>query len=172
MAAVAGIPFEDRRYGFVAEYRYKSRIFLLLKPSTFVNLSGRAVNYWLNREKIPLSGLLVVCDDLALPFGTIRIRARGSDGGHNGLRNISEVLGTQEYARLRFGIGDDFHPGKQVDHVLGGWSSEEEKEVPAYAGTVADAIRSFGTLGLDLTMNRFNTRKKENPPGKDPASHG
>ncbi len=166
MADAAGIAFEDRRYGFVAEYRYKSRLFILLRPSTYVNLSGRAVNYWLQREKIPVSKLLVVCDDLALPFGTLRIRERGSDGGHNGLRNISEVLGTQDYARMRFGIGDDFHPGSQVTHVLGSWTGDEEKELPAHIEKAAEAVRVFGTLGVAAAMNRFNTRKREKPPGE------
>jgi peptidyl-tRNA hydrolase, PTH1 family len=159
LAGMSNIVFEDRRYGFVAEYKFKSRTFILLRPSTFVNLSGRAVNYWLKKEDIPLSNLLVVCDDLSLPFGTIRLKARGSDGGHNGLRNISEVLGTNEYSRLRFGIGNNFHDGFQVDYVLSCWDKEEEKQLPPLIDTCIEVIRSFGTLGIDRTMNLFNTKK-------------
>ena len=159
LAEASNIVFEDHRYGFLAEYRYKSRTFILLKPSTYVNLSGRAVNYWLKKENIPLENLLVVVDDIALPTGTIRIRAKGSDGGHNGLRNISEVIGSNEYARLRFGIGDNFHKGFQVDYVLGEWTAEEEKILSEKLDTCIEIIRSFGTLGLDATMNLYNKRK-------------
>jgi peptidyl-tRNA hydrolase, PTH1 family len=158
LARASNIVFGDRRYGFVAEYKFKSRTFILLRPSTLVNLSGRAVNYWLKKEDIPLSNLLVICDDLALPFGTIRLKARGSDGGHNGLRNISEVLGTNEYARLRFGIGNNFHEGYQVDYVLSCWDKEEEKQLPPLIDTCIEVIRGFGTLGIDRTMNLFNTK--------------
>lgn len=166
LAGASNIVFEDRRYGFVAEYKFKSRIFVLLRPTTFVNLSGRAVNYWLKKEDIPLSNLLVVCDDLALPFGTIRVKAQGSDGGHNGLRNINEVLGTREYARLRFGIGDNFHKGYQIDYVLGKWTKEEEKGLPPLIDTSIEVIKSFGTLGIERTMNLYNTK----PGGKTTTS--
>jgi peptidyl-tRNA hydrolase, PTH1 family len=159
LTGASNIVFEDRRYGFVAEYKFKSRIFVLLRPTTYVNLSGRAVNYWLKKEDIPLSNLLVVCDDLALPFGTIRLKAKGSDGGHNGLRNIIEVLGTNEFARLRFGIGDNFHKGYQVDYVLGRWSSEEEKNLPPLIDSSIEIIQNFGTLGVERTMNLANTKK-------------
>jgi PTH1 family peptidyl-tRNA hydrolase len=162
LAGASNIAFEDRRYGFVAEYKFKSRLFILLRPTTYVNLSGRAVNYWLNKEEIPLSNLLVVCDDLALPFGTIRLRAKGGDGGHNGLRSITEVLGATEFARLRFGIGDNFHKGYQVDYVLGKWTPEEEKQLPLLIDEAIEVIRNFGTLGVDRTMNLTNI-KKNNP---------
>lgn len=159
LAGASNIVFEDRRYGFVAEYRFKSRIFVLLRPTTYVNLSGRAVNYWLQKEEIPLNNLLVVCDDLALPFGTIRLRAKGGDGGHNGLRNIIEVLGTNEFARLRFGIGDNFHKGYQVDYVLGKWTAEEAKQLPLLIEDSISVIRNFGTLGIERSMNITNTNK-------------
>jgi len=159
LAGASNIVFNDRRYGFVAEFKYKARTFVLLRPTTYVNLSGRAVSYWLKQEKIPLENLLVVVDDLALPFGTVRLKTKGSDGGHNGLRNISEVLGTNEYARLRFGIGDNFHKGHQVNYVLGKWSAKEAKLLPEKIEHCVEAIKSFGTLGVERTMNLFNTRK-------------
>ena len=117
LAGASNIGFKDKRYGFVAEYKFKARTFILLRPTTFMNLSGRAVNYWLQKEKIPFENLLVLVDDIALPFGTIRVRGKGNDGGHNGLSNINQVLGRNDYARLRFGIGDHFHKGFQVDYV-------------------------------------------------------
>lgn len=162
LAGTSNIVFEDRRYGFVAEYRFKSRNFILLRPSTFVNLSGRAINYWLKKEDIPVSNLLVICDDIALPFGTLRLKAKGSDGGHNGLRNICEVLGTNEFARLRFGIGNNFHQGYQVDYVLGCWDKEEEKQLPPLIDACIEGIRNFGIIGIDRTMNLFNI-KSNNP---------
>jgi PTH1 family peptidyl-tRNA hydrolase len=160
LTGASNIVFEDRRYGFVAEYKFKSRLFVLLRPATYVNLSGRAVNYWLKKDDIPLSNLLVVCDDLALPFGTIRLKAKGSDGGHNGLHNIIDVLGTDEFARLRFGIGDNFHRGYQVDYVLGRWNSEEEKMLPPLIESSIEIIQNFGTLGVERTMNMANTKKE------------
>ncbi len=159
LAEASNIVFSDKRYGFTCEYKYKGRIFLLLKPTTYVNLSGRAVNYWLQKEKIPIDKLLVLVDDLALPFGTLRVKARGNHGGHNGLRNISEVLGGNEYARLRFGIDDHFHPGFQADYVLSEWSADEKKLLPEKIDTCTEIIQSFGTLGIERTMNLFNTRK-------------
>ena len=161
LAGASNIVFEDHRYGFVAEYRYKGRCFVLLRPSTYVNLSGRAVNYWMKKEAVPLSNLLVICDDLALPFGVIRLKAKGSDGGHNGLKNITEVLGTDQFARLRFGIGSNFREGHQVNYVLGKWDKEEEKELPSLIGSCTEVIKSFGTLGIDRSMNLFNTKKKQ-----------
>jgi len=158
LAGASNIAFEDRRYGFVAEYRYKSRIFILLRPTTYVNLSGRAVNYWLQKEEIPLSNLLVVCDDLALPFGTIRLKAKGGDGGHNGLRNIIEVLGTNEFSRLRFGIGDNFHKGYQVDYVLGKWTKAEEEIMIPKVKTAVEIVKSFAAIGAERTMNVYNTK--------------
>jgi peptidyl-tRNA hydrolase, PTH1 family len=158
-AGASNIAFSDKRYGFVAEYRYKSRTFVLLKPSTYVNLSGRAVNYWLKKENIPLENMLVLVDDIALPFGTLRVKAKGSHGGHNGLRNISEVLGRNDFARLRFGIGDTYHPGFQVDYVLSEWSSEEKQQMPELLDACIEIIHSFGTIGIERTMNFYNKKK-------------
>jgi PTH1 family peptidyl-tRNA hydrolase len=158
LAGASNISFNDKRYGFVSEYKYKARTFILLKPTTYVNLSGRAVAYWLQKESIEISNLLVLVDDLALPFGTIRIRAKGGAGGHNGLENINQVLGRNDYARLRFGIGDNFHEGFQVDYVLGEWSREEEKELPGKIDTCIEIINSFGTIGTERTMNFFNKK--------------
>ena len=131
---------------------------MLLKPLTYMNLSGKAVSYWLKAEKIPQENLLVVVDDIALPFGAIRIRAKGSDGGHNGLKSIAELLGNSDYARLRFGIGGDFPKGFQVDYVLGEWTPDERAALPGRIGTAAEAVLSFGTAGLERTMNGFNSK--------------
>jgi PTH1 family peptidyl-tRNA hydrolase len=158
LAVASNINFMDRRYGFIGEYKFKGRTFLLLKPTTYVNLSGRAVRYWLKKEKIPVENLLVLVDDLALPFGTLRIKAKGNHGGHNGLRNISEVLGSNDYARLRFGIGNHFHPGFQVDYVLSEWTHEEEAQLPGIIDNCIEIIQSFGTIGIERTMNFFNKR--------------
>jgi len=158
LAGASNISFNDKRYGFVAEYKFKARTFILLKPTTYMNLSGRAVAYWLQKESIELSNLLVLVDDLALPYGTIRVRAKGGAGGHNGLENINQVIGRNDYARLRFGIGDNFHKGFQVDYVLSNWSKEEEKELPAKIDTCIEIIQSFGTIGTERTMNLFNKK--------------
>ncbi len=158
LAGASNIVFEDRRYGFVAEYKFKARTFILLKPSTYVNLSGRAVSFWLKKEGILPENLLVVCDDIALPFGTLRLRAKGSDGGHNGLRSVSEVLGTHDFARLRFGVGDHFHKGYQVDFVLGKWTPDEARQLPSLTEKCSEIIRSFGTLGIERTMNLYNKK--------------
>ena len=158
LAGASNISFNDKRYGFVAEYKYKARTFILLKPTTYVNLSGRAVAYWLQKENIEISNLLVLVDDLALPFGTIRVRAKGGAGGHNGLENINQVLGRNDYARLRFGIGDNFHKGFQVDYVLGEWDREEAKELPGKIDTCIEIVNSFGTIGTERTMNFFNKK--------------
>jgi len=159
LADASNISFADRRYGFIAEYKYRSRLFILLRPTTWVNLSGRAVNYWLQKEKIPVGNLLVLVDDISLPFGMLRIRAKGGDGGHNGLKSINQVLGHTNYARLRFGIGDDFPPGLQVDYVLSNWTREEEKALPEKIESCIEIIQSFGTLGIERTMNLFNKRE-------------
>jgi PTH1 family peptidyl-tRNA hydrolase len=158
LARVSNISFNDKRLGFVAEYKYKARTFILLKPTTYMNLSGRAVAYWMQKEKIDIKNLLVLVDDIALPFGTLRVRAKGGAGGHNGLENINQVIGRNDYARLRFGIGDDFHKGYQVDYVLGEWSREEEKELPFKIDDGIEIIKSFGTIGVDKTMNFFNKK--------------
>jgi len=158
LSRASNISFNDKRYGFVAEYKFKARTFILLKPTTYMNLSGRAIAYWLQKESIELSNLLVLVDDLALPFGTIRVRAKGGAGGHNGLENINQALGRNDYARLRFGIGDNFHKGFQVEYVLGEWSKEEEKELPAKIDTCIEIIQSFGVIGTGRTMNFFNKK--------------
>lgn len=131
---------------------------MLLKPSTYMNLSGKAVRYWMEQEKIPIENVLIVSDDIALPFGELRMRKKGSAGGHNGLKNISEVLGREDYARIRFGIGGDFARGHQVDYVLGEWTEEEEKLMPERLKVFGNAILSFATAGPDLTMNTFNKK--------------
>ena len=130
----------------------------LLKPSTYMNLSGKAVRYWMEAEKIAPENLLVVVDDIALPFGTLRMRPKGSAGGHNGLKNITELLGTEAYARIRFGIGGDFARGHQVDYVLGSWSDEERKALPERLKVFAEAVLSFVTIGAERTMNLYNKR--------------
>ncbi|MDD4192412.1 MAG: aminoacyl-tRNA hydrolase [Mangrovibacterium sp.] len=158
LADASNVIFNDRRYGYVAEYHYKARTFILLKPTTYVNLSGRAVNYWLKQGKIPLENLLVVNDDLALPMGTLRLKPKGGDAGHNGLKNIHDVLGTTHYARLRFGIGSDFRQGQQVDFVLSRWTKEEETILPERIDVCIRIIESFGTIGLARTMNEFNKK--------------
>lgn len=158
LAKASNIFFTDGRYGFTTEFRLKGRIFVLLKPSTFMNLSGRAVNYWLQKEGIPLENLLVICDDVALPIGSLRLKPKGSDGGHNGLRNIQEVLGSQEYARLRFGIGNDFPKGYQIDHVLGKWSKDEWNTLLPRIDIAAEMVKSFGTVGMQMTMTNFNNK--------------
>jgi len=156
IAKSSGIVFTKKPHANVCEYKYKSRNFILIKPTTYVNLSGKAVNYWLKKEKIPVENLLVVLDDIALPFGNIRIRKRGGDAGHNGLINISMTLEHENYARLRFGIGHDFSYGNQVNHVLGKWTDEELKSLPDRLDRVINAIQSFGTIGIERTMNVFN----------------
>ncbi len=157
-AEASNISFTPARYGDRADVKFKGRQFILIKPSTYVNLSGKAVNYWLQKEKLSLENLLVITDDLALNFGTIRIRAKGSDGGHNGLRNINELIGSNKYARLRFGIGDEFHHGQQVDYVLGKWSPEEKKILSERIETSMEAIKAFGTVGIQRAMNLFNNK--------------
>ena len=153
--------FTTMRYGSYAEVKHRGRTLILLKPSTYMNLSGKAVSYWLKEERIPLENLLVVVDDIALPLGTLRLRGKGSDGGHNGLRNINDILGTQSYARLRFGVGNDFPQGHQVDYVLGEWDADEKKELPAFIDNAVEAIKSFAAIGLTRTMNQLNTKPQE-----------
>jgi peptidyl-tRNA hydrolase, PTH1 family len=158
LAGASNISFMDKRYGFVTEYKYKARTCILLKPSTYVNLSGRAVNYWLQKEKIPVENLLVIVDDLALPFGTIRIRSKGGDGGHNGLFNINQVLGRLDYARLRYGIGGEFNTGEQVNYVLGELDEEEKIKLRESMDKVIASVHSFITLGIERTMNLYNKK--------------
>ena len=158
LAEASNIIFEDRRYGFMAKYRFKARNCILLKPTTYMNLSGRAVNYWLQKENIPVEHMFVIVDDLALPFGTIRIRAKGGDGGHNGLFSINQVLGHQDYARLRFGIGGEYSRGGQVDYVLGDLSEEEKLVLPGRIDLAIASVQSFVTLGVERTMNLYNNQ--------------
>ncbi|MFH0841061.1 MAG: aminoacyl-tRNA hydrolase [Bacteroidota bacterium] len=160
MATASNVFFTDRRYGFISLVKHKGRVFMLLKPSTYMNLSGNAVRYWLKKEKIPVENLLVIVDDLALPLGSIRMRTKGSDGGHNGLAHISSVLATVEYARVRVGIGNGFSKGSQVNYVLGRWNAEEKKFLAERIAVVIEMIRSFGTVGADLTMTTFNKAGK------------
>ncbi|HCY39997.1 MAG TPA: aminoacyl-tRNA hydrolase [Prolixibacteraceae bacterium] len=159
LADASNIVFSDERYGWKAEYKFKGRTFILLKPATYMNMSGKAVNYWMQKESIGIENVLVVVDDLALPLGSLRLRAKGSDAGHNGLKNITEVLVSQDYARLRIGIGDNFRQGKQVDYVLGEWDKQEKLELPAIIDTSIEIIKSFGTIGVHQTMTFFNKRK-------------
>lgn len=156
LAEDAGANFESKRYGDMAKIRVKNCEMLVLKPSTFMNLSGQAVRYWMNQEKLPLENLLVVVDDMAIPFGSIRMRKQGSDAGHNGLKNIASELGTQNYARLRFGIGNGFPRGGQIDFVLGKFPPEEREKMPEVLKKAADAVKAFCLSGVDFAMNHYN----------------
>lgn len=150
------LDFQTVKLGALTTYKFKGRQLFLLKPNTYMNLSGKAVQYWMQKEKIPLENILVITDDLNLPFGTIRIKAKGSDGGHNGLKNINQVLNTQEYARFRFGISDAFKKGQQVDYVLGEWSAEEKQQLTERLEKATEIIKAFATIGLNQTMSDFN----------------
>lgn len=150
--------FNTMRYGDVAEIHLKGRTVYLLKPSTYMNLSGNAVRYWMQKENIPLENTLIVVDDLSLPFGTLRLKGKGSDAGHNGLKHIAATLGTQNYARLRFGIGNDFPRGGQVDYVLGHFTDEDWKTMPERLKTAGEIVKSFCLAGIDITMNQFNKK--------------
>lgn len=161
VAEAASADFTEERYGAVARLRFKSAELVVLKPNTFMNLSGNAVRYWLQRESIPRERLLVVADDLSLPFGSLRLKARGSHGGHNGLRNIGEQLSTDDYARLRFGIGNNFPRGRQVDYVLSPFTDDELGQMPAIVDRAVEIVRSFCLEGVDVAMNRYN----RNAPG-------
>ena len=157
-AKASNLVFRDGRYGFTAQTSIKGRQLDLLKPSTYMNLSGNAVRYWMQQEKIPLENLLVVVDDLALPFGQLRMKGKGSDGGHNGLKHIAQILGTQDYARLRFGIGNDYPRGGQVDYVLGHFTDEDMKTMDDRLTQAVDMIKSFCLAGLEITMNQYNKK--------------
>ncbi len=158
LADQAGATWATARYGAVAEMRVKNQQLLLLKPSTYMNLSGEAVRYWAQKEKIGLDHILVVVDDIALPFGAIRMRGKGADGGHNGLKNIDQMLGSQQYARLRFGVGNDFPRGAQVDYVLSHPGADELAVLPERAKVACDAIRAFCLSGIDFAMTHFNNK--------------
>lgn len=156
LAADAGATWEDRRYGAVCTIRVKNQVLVLLKPSTYMNLSGDAVRYWMKEKNVDIAQMLVVVDDLALPFGQLRMKGSGSEAGHNGLRHITQVLGTQGYNRLRFGIGNDFPRGGQVDFVLGHFEGEDLEKKPEALARAAEAVKSFALQGLARTMNQFN----------------
>lgn len=158
LAKASNIVFHDRRYGFVATLPVKNQTLILLKPSTYMNLSGNAVRYWLKEKNIPVERLLVVVDDLSLPFGQIRLKPSGSEGGHNGLRHITQVLGTQQYARLRFGIGNDFPRGGQIDYVLGRFDEAERAVMDERISRACEAVKSFCLAGVEITMNQFNKK--------------
>ena len=150
--------FEDRRYGFVGRMSLRGRQLVLLKPSTFMNLSGLAVHYWMQKENIPVENILILVDDLSLSFGMLRLKPKGSDAGHNGLKNIAENLGTQNYARLRFGIGNDFPRGRQIDYVLGHFTEDNSKTMDARIEKACEIIRSFVLAGINITKNQFNNQ--------------
>ena len=156
LAKKENLEFQTVKLGSLAEYKLKGRTLLLLKPNTYMNLSGKAIKFWMDKENIPIENILVITDDLNLPFGTIRIRTKGSDGGHNGLKNTQQVLNTSNYPRFRFGISDEFKKGKQVDYVLGEWNDAEKASLPERLDVAAEIIRSFGTAGLENTMTAFN----------------
>lgn len=156
LAKKENLEFQTVKLGSLAEFKFKGRTLLLLKPNTYMNLSGKAIKFWMDKENIPIENILVITDDLNLPFGTIRIRTKGSDGGHNGLKNTQQVLNTSNYPRFRFGISDEFKKGKQVDYVLGEWNDAEKASLPERLDVAAEIIRSFGTAGLENTMTAFN----------------
>jgi PTH1 family peptidyl-tRNA hydrolase len=151
--------FVSNRYAHLAEFKFRGKTVFMIKPATYMNLSGKAVHYWKTEENIPLENILVVTDDLALPFGTLRLRAKGSDGGHNGLKSITESLNTSDYCRLRFGIGNTFNKGKQVDYVLGKWTAEELAPMPERLALSYEIVKSFVFSGVARTMNDFNKRQ-------------
>ncbi len=159
-AQASNVVFRRDRYGEIAEVSFKGRWFVLLKPSTYMNLSGNAVRYWMQKLGLPLENLIVICDDLNLPFGTVRMRGNGSSGGHNGLENITECLESSEWARIRVGIGNDFSRGRQIDYVLGDFSDEEKQAISQLAERVVQGVKDFSTVGLERAMNSLNTRPK------------
>jgi peptidyl-tRNA hydrolase, PTH1 family len=156
MADNEKVEFKTERLADKAEVKYKGKTFVLIKPNTYMNLSGKAINYWLQELKIPKENLLVIVDEVALPFGKLRLKPSGSAGGHNGLKNIEELLNTQEYPRVRVGIGNNYGKGQQVDYVLGNFTQEEFAELPAIMDRVIETIKSFGTIGIERTMNFHN----------------
>ncbi|KAA3647462.1 MAG: aminoacyl-tRNA hydrolase [Bacteroidetes bacterium] len=156
LAKASNVVFSPNRYADTTTLKFKGRTLVLVKPSTYMNLSGKAVNYWMQAEKIPLDKVLIITDDLALPFGALRVKGKGSDGGHNGLKSINETLGTQQYARLRFGVGNEFDKGKQVDYVLGEWSSEEQEKLSERLDKCCQIIKAFAVNTLGRVMSDFN----------------
>ena len=159
-AQASNVVFTTERYGDVAAVKFKGREFHLLKPSTYMNLSGNAVRYWATKLEIPLENILVICDDLNLPFGTLRVRKSGSDGGHNGLKNIEEMLGTRDFARLRIGVGHDFAQGAQIDYVLGKMSAEQLEELGKMSEKIIEGIHVWALCGMDKSMNLLNVRPR------------
>lgn len=158
LAEKSGTVFSDKRYGFRAEFKVKGRTLVLVKPTTFMNLSGKAVNYYLQFENIPVENMMIIVDDLALPFGALRIKSKGGSGGHNGLQHIEETLGTNVYNRMRFGIGSEFGRGQQVDYVLGEWEKTELDKMEERINIACEAIKSFPLSGIERTMNFFNNK--------------
>ena len=158
--------WKNATLGSIAEVKHKGRTLILLKPNTYMNLSGKAVNYWLQKEKIPVENLLVILDEIQLDLGTIRLRGKGTDGGHNGLKDIQLQLNSTEYARLRIGVGKNFHPGQQVNYVLGKWSSEETKVLQDVLKAGADAVKTFVSIGLKRAMDQVNATAKQIKPDK------
>ncbi|MCX2718865.1 aminoacyl-tRNA hydrolase [Lentiprolixibacter aurantiacus] len=156
LAAKMDFAFEPAKLADIGTFKVKGRQVLCIKPSTYMNRSGKAVKYWLDKEKIPLENVLIITDDINLPFGTLRLKSKGSDGGHNGLKDIQQVLQTTQYHRLRFGVGSDFSKGKQVDYVLGKWDVPEEEALPERMDRIMDLIPSFILAGPKITMNQFN----------------
>jgi PTH1 family peptidyl-tRNA hydrolase len=156
LARASNISFSEKRYGAVAEMKYAGKTFILLKPNTFMNLSGRSVDYWMKKEQIELDKVLILVDDLALPLGKVRMRLKGSDAGHNGLKSIQQILGTPDYVRLRFGIGSDFQRGHQSDYVLGQWTAEEESVVNSKTNLCIEIIKAFATMGANRVMTLYN----------------
>lgn len=156
LASEEDLTFETQKLGDLTTFKLKGRTIILLKPNTYMNLSGKAVRYWMEKEKIPMENLLVITDDINIPYGTIRLKAKGSSGGHNGLKDIEAQLNTSAYNRFRFGVGAEFSKGRQVDYVLGEWNEEEEKDMQQRLKKSTELIRSFVTAGLSITMNTFN----------------
>nr|WP_117880263.1 aminoacyl-tRNA hydrolase [Aureibaculum luteum] len=156
LASKESITFENKKLGAISQFRFKGRTFILLKPSTYMNLSGKAVKYWMTKENIALENVLIICDDLNISFGTIRVKGKGSAGGHNGLKDINVQLNTQNYPRFRFGVGDEFSKGRQIDYVLGKWTPEEETKLIERLDKSCELIKSYGTAGLNNTMSDFN----------------
>ncbi len=158
LAGESNTAFTGGRYAENCTVRVRGNVVVMIKPQTYMNLSGKAVRYWMQAEKVPLENVLVVVDDIALPFGKLRLRARGSDGGHNGLHDIIWTLSDDGFPRMRFGVGGDFARGAQVDYVLGSWTPEERAALPELVGRACDAVKSFVTVGIERTMNQFNTK--------------
>lgn len=156
LADKEGVTWSSNRLAFTTEFKFKGRHIFMIKPTTYMNLSGKAMNYWMKEINIPKENVLVIVDDVALPYGSLRLRGKGSSAGHNGLKNIEELTGGQNYARLRFGIGDDFPKGRQVDYVLGRWSQAEIEELPIFMDKAIEMIKSFCTIGINMTMTQFN----------------